>query len=278
MRELVLAAATLAFTGTAYAADMPLLKAPTMAAPSWTGFYIGVNGGGVSGHTEAGTAIEPLGTYTPVSGGSISSNNFLAILDAGQNNIHNTGGIAGGQIGYLLQAGSVIGGLEVGMDWMNAKGAASQTGTYVAGTGVPAGAVGQTYTFNQSASSSWLLTVLGRVGFDMGAWYPYATAGVAVASLKYSNNFTDTVPAALGPGSSTFGVTQTKVGVAGGGGVEWRWDSHWSLRGEYLFVSFSDVNGFALVGNPATPGLASVFGQKATFTENIGRAALSYKW
>ena len=58
MRKLVIAAAALAFTGTAQAADMPMLKAPPMAvaAPNWTGLYIGVNGGWASGVTDTGTS------------------------------------------------------------------------------------------------------------------------------------------------------------------------------------------------------------------------------
>jgi hypothetical protein len=47
MTRALLAATLFLFAGSAYAADMPL-KAPPAApvAPTWTGWYIGVNGGG----------------------------------------------------------------------------------------------------------------------------------------------------------------------------------------------------------------------------------------
>src|SRR5580693_8700497 len=47
MTRALLAATLFLFAGNAYAADMPL-KAPPAAppAPTWTGWYIGVNGGG----------------------------------------------------------------------------------------------------------------------------------------------------------------------------------------------------------------------------------------
>jgi outer membrane immunogenic protein len=47
MTRVLLAATLLLFAGSAYAADMPL-KAPPAAppAPTWTGWYIGINGGG----------------------------------------------------------------------------------------------------------------------------------------------------------------------------------------------------------------------------------------
>jgi hypothetical protein len=46
MTRALLAATLLFFAGSAYAADMPL-KAPPAAppAPTWTGWYIGINGG-----------------------------------------------------------------------------------------------------------------------------------------------------------------------------------------------------------------------------------------
>jgi outer membrane immunogenic protein len=47
-RALLAATATLfLFAGSAYAADMPLKAPPAAApAPTWTGWYIGINGGG----------------------------------------------------------------------------------------------------------------------------------------------------------------------------------------------------------------------------------------
>jgi hypothetical protein len=111
MRKFVIAATALAFTGTAYAADMPLLKAPEMAAPaSWTGFYMGINGGGVWGTADTGLIIvqrtdEALSSYFSA-GGAVSSvaltNNRVAVQGAASNAINYSGGVFGGQIGYLL--------------------------------------------------------------------------------------------------------------------------------------------------------------------------------
>jgi opacity protein-like surface antigen len=132
------------------------------------------------------------------------------------------------------------------------------------------------FTFNEKVSSDWLFTMLARVGFDMGAWYPYVTGGLAVANLKYTNTFTDTTFAA-GCGTCVASLSQVRAGVAGGGGLEWRFDNHWSLRGEYLYVLFNDVNGTSTAAPGIPPGTAT-FTHKATFSENIGRAALSYKF
>ena len=266
MRKLVIAAAALAFTGSAHAADMPLLKAaPIMAAPSWTGLYIGINGGGAWGRTDTGLSVNnvpPPGFFTFFNGANIPG-----VQAAGSNAINNSGGLVGGQIGYLLQSGSIVGGFEAAFDWMNAKGSANVSQPYFANP--------QTFTINESVSSNWLFTFLGRVGFDMGSWYPYVTGGLAVADLKHTFNYTDTVFAPNCACSGSF--SQVRPGVAGGAGLEWRWDNHWSLRGEYLYVVFNGVDGTSTVGNPATPTLAT-FMHKASFTENIARAALSYKF
>ena len=72
--------------------------------------------------------------------------------------------------------------------------------------------------------------------------------------------------------------TQNKIGAAFGAGLEWRFDHHWSLRGEYLFVMFSGMSApdqFQL----AAGGPTGFFLQhQANFYEQIGRVALSYKF
>src|SRR5450631_411138 len=105
MRKLAIVAAALALSGSAYAADMPLLKAPPMAAaPSWTGWYIGVNGGGVWGRSDPGLALASN------AGGGLALGDFGAITALTSAPMNNSGGLAGGQVGYLLQSGSVVGG------------------------------------------------------------------------------------------------------------------------------------------------------------------------
>src|SRR5437764_14308218 len=91
-----------AFAGAASAADLaarPYTKAPAMipALYDWTGFYVGVNGGG-------GSARECY-TITSVAGVPVFPNS-VGGHDA-------TGGLVGGQLGYRLQAASLVLCLEV---------------------------------------------------------------------------------------------------------------------------------------------------------------------
>ena len=149
----------------AYAADMPApyTKAPAVIEPvaSWTGFYIGINGGGEWGRTNTSWSNSPAtGFFGPALAGSL-------IATAGSNRISNSGWLAGGHAGYLFETGKIIFGLEGSVDWMNARGSVSNT-VFLA----PLAPAGQGFNINESAKTEWLALFLGRLGYDMGAWFP----------------------------------------------------------------------------------------------------------
>jgi outer membrane immunogenic protein len=253
----------------AYAADMPVpyAKAPAMIEPvaSWTGFYIGINGGGEWSRTNTSWSNSPAtGFFGPALAGS-------SIMAAGSNRIDNSGWFAGGHAGYLFETGKIILGLEGSFDWMNAKGSVSNT-VFLA----PLAPAGQGFNISESAKTEWLALFLGRIGYDMGAWFPYVTGGAAVASLKYQANYLDNIPPAF---ASSATIRQVALGPVIGAGIEWRWDSHWSLRGEYLIMEFA-LDGTAPVVNTVTglllPG--QLYVHSAAFKESLGRFAVSYKF
>ena len=98
-RFLLASAAVLAMVGVANAADLPrpiYTKAPPMVAPyyNWTGFYVGINGGG------------GWGTSTWDSTGGFDS----------------SGGLVGGTVGYNWQMGTWVLGVEGDIDWADIKG------------------------------------------------------------------------------------------------------------------------------------------------------------
>ena len=94
MKKYLLAALLAGVATGAFAADLPTHKAPPMMQPvyappafSWTGFYIGVNGG--YGY------------------GGLSDTNFG----------NASGGVVGGTAGYNYQIGQFVGGVEGDLDW-----------------------------------------------------------------------------------------------------------------------------------------------------------------
>ena len=96
-------AAIVAISAPAAAADMRMpMKAPAPVAAvfSWTGFYVGINGGWGWGRSR--WDLQPLGL-----------NEGSARVD---------GGTVGGQIGYNWQMGSWVFGLEAQGNWADFEG------------------------------------------------------------------------------------------------------------------------------------------------------------
>jgi outer membrane immunogenic protein len=268
------AIAALAFAGVAHAANMPMpASGPPPWVPQWAGYYIGVNGGGIEGQTRTG--LSPFSNAAPVGGLPPNQPDLIAV--GANSSFNNSGSIIGGQFGYMFNLKApnwfpwgYVAALEVSFDAMSLKGSNATAGIFPQ-------APGNTFTFNRSVGADWLLLLTERSGFDWGNWFPYLTAGFAVANLKYSNTFAD---AACTNCPLTGSFNKTALGLAWGAGLEWRWDNHWSLRGEYLYLWFADdVTGQTFPTDPAQlgPG-ASVFNHHASFGENIGRGALSYRW
>jgi len=107
----------LALASPALAADLPLYtKAPAVATPmyDWSGFYVGVFGGGGYGNHNLNNALGPVGfaNYTI--------------------NYSSTGAIAGGEAGYNVQSGNIVLGVEADGFWSGVKG--SDISQFNAGT------------------------------------------------------------------------------------------------------------------------------------------------
>lgn len=100
------AVAALVVAQSATAADLsvaPLYKAPPPAmapAYNWSGFYLGINGGGGWGHSNWDTSSDRIGL---------------------------SGGLVGGTAGYNWQLGNAVLGIEGDIDWANLKGTNSST-------------------------------------------------------------------------------------------------------------------------------------------------------
>jgi outer membrane immunogenic protein len=185
--------------------------------------------------------------------------------------INSSGGLAGGQVGYLWQTGAIVSGIEASFDWMGARGSSSRTAAAPALPGI-------TLFVNQTVSTDWLFTFAGRIGLAFGSWYPYVTAGVAATNLKYRYSYADNFPGQSGSEAAAFQSTQ--AGVLAGGGLEWRWDNHWSLRAEGLFINFNGIGGLGGVGTcaPTACGQGTTFVHKINFNEGIARGMVSYKF
>jgi outer membrane immunogenic protein len=245
---------------------MPLKAAPAVPpSPTWSGLYVGINGGGAWGSVKpTATDIQPDGFF--------AAGNIPAVLTGASQSFNTSGALAGGQIGYLFEGGRTIVGVEASFDWTDLKGTASNGPTLYPVTAPSA------FSWNLTGKSDWLATFTGRVGLDMGSWYPYATFGAAVSHLSYTATFIDT----FYPSISTSSFSKDALGWVVGAGAEGRVTQNWMLRGEYLHLDFADVGGVgpiacaAGVGNCGNPANVTNFLFNAHFKEDVVRVALSY--
>ena len=155
-KNLLLAAVSLvalSATAPALAADLaarPYTKAPAMIATvyDWSGFYIGINGGGASAHT----------TWDQT-----------AALVGGEGSHNATGGTVGGQVGYRWQSAQWVFGLEGQGNWADFSG--DNTSALFA-------------TRNRTKIDAFGL-ITGQVGYAWNNVLVYVKGGAAVVSNKY---------------------------------------------------------------------------------------------
>jgi outer membrane immunogenic protein len=156
---------SLGLTNMASAADLPARapaysKAPAIvdAAYDWSGFYVGINGGGATSRFDW---------------------NADGFGDEGSHNA--TGGTVGGQVGYRWQMSSLVFGLEAQGNWADFKGSN-------ASLQFP----GQTNT--SKIDSFGLFT--GQIGYAWDRVLVYVKGGAAVTDNKYTAN--STLPPLIG--------------------------------------------------------------------------------
>src|SRR5271163_3972055 len=139
LKGVAVAALTAVGAVAAQAADLPTRKeapAPVFVPPpfTWTGFYVGVNAGGIwpSGSRNAtlfapATFAFPVSTFFPGGLGSQSA-----------------GFAGGGQAGYNWQTGAFVLGVETDFDGSTLSKSTNFISPDFAGAGVPAGLLGDT--------------------------------------------------------------------------------------------------------------------------------------
>src|ERR1700761_1939217 len=153
---LTTAIVSLGLSGMASAADLPArtyTEAPeyVQAAYDWSGFYIGINGGGATSRFDW---------------------NADGFGDEGSHNA--TGGTVGGQFGYRWEMSSWVFGLEAQGNWADFK-----------GSNLSQQFAGQT---NQTKIDAFGLFT-GQIGYAWDRTLVYVKGGAAVTDNKYTAFF-----------------------------------------------------------------------------------------
>jgi outer membrane immunogenic protein len=216
MKKILLGTASLLAFGAvapASAADLaarPYTKAPPMVAAAiydWSGFYIGINGGGGSAHKCWDLAVIPAGPVVP---------------NAPEGCHNATGGTVGGQIGYRWQAANWVFGVEGQGNW------ADFSGTNV-------NLVFPALTDRSKIDAFGLFT--GQVGYAWNNVLGYIKGGAAVTSDKYRTFTTAT-------GVTVDSASETRWGGTIGAGLEVGFAPNWSVGFEYdhLFMGTKNIS------------------------------------
>jgi outer membrane immunogenic protein len=262
-------------TVAAQAADLPTRKeapAPVFVPPpfTWTGFYVGVNAGGLwpSGSRSA-TIFDP---HAATDGG------FLNAAFPGGLGSQSVGFLGGGQAGYNWQTGAFVLGVETDFDGATNSKSFNNVGTPFLGAGVPALLSGDFLSVNGKASLSWLGTTRARVGFVAtpdNRLMIYATGGVAYGGGSSNFSVFDSTTGSFFTGSPS----STRVGWVIGGGVEYAITNNITIKGEYLYADLGSSN-FTTVGNAAAAvNFPGVFASaKFDYNASIFRAGVNYKF
>jgi outer membrane immunogenic protein len=183
----------------AIGADLPPYgKAPAVGSPlyDWSGFYAGVFGGGGFGNHNVNNG-------TP--------NGFAPFLF----NYDSTGALAGGEIGYNVQSGSYLVGVEATGFWSGIKGTdASQLPAQI-----------------DADNLREVGTLVARGGITVDRLMLFFTGGWAYGDIQHTSTNPGNVPAV-----DQFAVTRS--GLTAGGGIAFAMTNNLIGKIEYRYFDF----------------------------------------
>lgn len=186
-------------------------------APIWQGFYLGGHIGG------AWENIDVTDTFT-YHGDPTVKNNFSA-----------DGVIGGGQIGYNLQRGHLVYGVEVDAGWLDLS------GSKTAG-------LSRELNAKYSTSGGFYGDFTGRLGYATNRALIYAKGGAAFLNADFEANYvgancttTGTCNGAPNPSTFNFSDGETLWGWTIGAGAEYALTTALSFKFEYQHFDFGSM-------------------------------------
>jgi outer membrane immunogenic protein len=294
MRDIIFstcaAVGLLASASGAHGADMPV-KAPVYKAPpaviyDWSGVYAGGNIGYSWGRAAtdtniSGYSVVPLDAPFIVPGAAFSDANRLK------------GIIGGAQIGYNVQAGQWVVGLELDWQASGEKGGATRTNAFAGDFSIPPVDffVTVTDTTQYDARIRWFGTVRGRVGYATGNILPYLTGGLAYGRVQVSgtNAVTGVVTACFGgppcgdtplnPTVTSLSAAKVNLGWTLGAGIEGALASmsNWTWKLEYLYLDLGSLDVAAVTPVGATITTHTIT-THTRFTDHVIRLGLNLRF
>lgn len=203
---------------------------------SWTGLYIGVHGGAAWGHASV----------TDTTGG----------VDPGPFHGSGTAAFGGGTLGYNLQRGPLVFGVEADLGYMD------QLAHGVIPSSNP--------IHHQDATVRGGLygDITGRAGITVERTLIYAKGGFAF--FDGQGRQVTTKPGYAPTGTNTF------TGWVIGGGVEHALGHGWSVKAEYLHYDFGHQSGYQT--SISDPPIGFQYNNKFDLTADTIKVGLNYRF
>lgn len=204
----------------------------------WNGLYVGISAGAIFNDSD------------------MKASHISLVEDPCKRDIHSTSFLPGVHVGYLrhLSEKWVVGG-EADFTYPDSSASADClcfNSTY------------DRFTVKNRIQGS----LRGRVAYALeNRLLPYLTAGVSFAdtSLSYANEHGD-----------AYSQNTAQTGWVLGGGMEYGFQDHWSVRAEYLYTDYGDALSTRL---PVIVGIDDPSGQaEADLRSHVVRAALNYRF
>jgi opacity protein-like surface antigen len=259
----VAALGVLAFSAQAEAAD---IYAPALApfpvaaplAPLWSGLYGGAHIGGAWSELKT-TDLDNYWNDTPVLTGPFRG---FGPLETKQSP---SGVFGGGTIGYNMQRGGVVFGIEADFGAMGISGNSRITNPHVLLT------PGEFETAFAHISTGFYGDLTGRLGWAWGPWLFYGKGGFAVLEAK---TFVNELDPNEHIGAPAF--NDTRVGWTAGGGVEYLWNPAWSVKVEYQFFDFGTESSSLMARPEGDGGAIRTWDFNHDLTINTVKVGLNY--
>jgi outer membrane immunogenic protein len=262
MKKFVLSTvALMGLTVAAGAADLPARSmapmAPVMSVPvfSWSGFYAGLHAGYAFGESDIRTRGNAANTIA----------NVNALARPPSLSFDQDGFMGGAQIGYNMQFGMFVAGVEADISYTDL----STTQSYSSPVTFGAALAGTQSTFSQDLE--YLGTVRARLGVAFDRTLVYVTGGLAYGDVSYDANFFNSAGALQFAGRKS----EVEVGYAVGAGVEYAFTNKLTLKAEYLYYDLGSRN---VVVN-AIPGVGlNSYTSRFETDGHIARVGLNFKF
>ncbi len=283
--------ASIALALTAFGGPEPSGKEMKQVAPapepgcSWTGFYIGLNGGGLWSNDDAvNTTSRDLFGNSGLSGGVVYG---IAAADLATFSLNDSyeSFIGGGQMGYNWEIWRIVFGPEVDIQGVTEGDHRAKADSSIDVPGFAGFPILQEATV--SKRMDYLGTVRGRIGFTITpCLLIYGTGGLAYGQVdartgirQFVENDEEFLPNVYG-GSGSFSAAE--AGWTAGGGLEFMFWKRWSVKAEYLYYDLGTasyhlkhMNNF---NSDVPPTLFTSTGPTSStkFDGNIVRAGLNF--